>query len=137
MSFWLVGIGGFAGAITRYGIGQLLPITREDQFPLGTLTVNWSGSFLLGFLLIAATSNGKSWRGERLRLLLGTGFLGAYTTFSAFSAETMQMIQSGAWGMAAMYAGATLIGGLVCVSLGYWTGSRIRRAVARESGGKR
>ena len=70
-----VGTGGFLGAIARYYISQKLNKTVEDRLPLGTLAVNLFGSFLLGFILSIGLE-------EIYILLIGTGFLGAFTTFS-------------------------------------------------------
>jgi fluoride exporter len=76
---WLVGLGGFFGATARYFFNQYF--AKFKLFPLGTFLVNTSGSFLMGLLL------GSDWISNSTRVLVGTGFLGAYTTFSTFNFE--------------------------------------------------
>lgn len=80
-----VGIGGFFGAIARFGTSKLLHNYLGDAFPYGTLAVNLIGCFLIGLLLQLSTTKEFS---PQLRLFLTTGFLGALTTFSTFSYET-------------------------------------------------
>ena len=76
---WLVAIGGFIGAILRYFFNQ--HFSRYKLFPVGTFLVNTTGSFFMGLLL------GSDWISDSTRILVGTGFLGAYTTFSTFNFE--------------------------------------------------
>ena len=78
----LVAVGGFAGATLRYAVTVALP----GGFPWGTLAVNVAGSFALGVLLYEARLAGRL--GRRTRLLVGTGFLSSFTTYSTFAAET-------------------------------------------------
>ena len=81
----LVAAGGFAGATARYGVGLAFPAA----FPWGTLTVNVAGSFALGVVLYEARLLGAL--GSDVRLLLGTGFLSSFTTYSTFAAQTMAL----------------------------------------------
>ena len=80
LNLFLVGIGGFFGAIARYGISKRLNDPSQPTIPKGTLTVNLVGSFLLG-IIIGAIPN------TIMTLLFGTGFLGAFTTFSTLKLE--------------------------------------------------
>lgn len=132
MTYWLVGIGGMAGAMLRYGIGLAVPAAVGSAFPYAILTINWSGSFLLVLLLQVTASGGRI--NERLRLMLGTGFLGGYTTFSAFSYDTFRYLQEAKWMLAGGYAGATFAGGLLFAWLGLLAGRRLynRCADSRE-----
>ncbi len=134
MSYWLVGVGGMAGAMMRYGVGLMLPLANDGQFPYSTLLVNWSGSFLLACLL--QLTAGSSKRGEALRQLIGTGLIGAYTTFSAFSADTLRLLQAGVWPTALLYAGGTLLGGLLLAWLGDLSGRSIMARRADRQGGR-
>jgi CrcB protein len=77
-----VAVGGFTGAVLRYAVTVALP----GGFPWGTLAVNVAGSFALGALLFEARLTGRL--GRRARLLVGTGFLSSFTTYSTFAAET-------------------------------------------------
>ncbi len=84
----IVGIGGFIGAIMRFSVHTALP---EDRFPWGTLAVNIAGSFVLGLMFFYYATNGDI-SGE-WRAFLGIGVLGAFTTMSTFSVETMALFQ--------------------------------------------
>ena len=86
-----VGIGGFFGAISRYLIATWIQKLSSSFFPIGTLSVNVIGSFLIGFLYLyfSHTIN------PTLKAMLITGFLGALTTFSTFSLETLLLLQEG------------------------------------------
>lgn len=117
MACFLVGFGGFFGAIARYliarGSAGLLGVT----FPYGTFIINVSGSFLLGVL--------ATWVGERLvpgsdqiRLFFAIGFLGAYTTFSTFEFETQALFEDGSWLLALTNIFGSLFLGLVAVRAG-------------------
>src|SRR5512138_2623113 len=86
MDLVLVGIGGAFGSAARYGLGKLIAKRAKPGFPLGTFLINISGAILLGILVSAGT-------GGNIYLLLADGFLGAYTTFSAFMYEGFNMFR--------------------------------------------
>lgn len=110
----LVGCGGFAGAISRYLFGTFVQgVSRTNTFPYGTLTVNLVGCLLIGFLMGLPVLH-KSLDAE-VRLVLVTGFLGGFTTFSAFGHETIQLMQQGAGFRAAIYLLASVALGLAAV----------------------
>ena len=88
-----IGVGGFIGAVARYGINTWLSVHWGAAFPYGTLFVNLSGSFAL-CLIIAMLSKGMD-MSPYLRLALTVGFLGSYTTFSTFSADALLLFESG------------------------------------------
>jgi fluoride exporter len=112
----LVMAGGAGGAGARYLVGQATFARFGSAFPWGTLAVNLVGGLLMGFLagLLARSGN------EPARLLLGVGVLGGFTTFSAFSLETWQMVESGAFGSALGYALASVIGSVLMLGAGLW-----------------
>lgn len=94
VSSWLwIGIGGFCGAVARYGINTWLTARWGEAFPYGTLFVNLSGSFAL-CLIIAMLGKGLD-VAPHLRLALTAGFLGSYTTFSTFSADALLLFETG------------------------------------------
>lgn len=105
----IVGLGGFVGANARYLLGGWVQQRWGPSFPAGTFVINVSGSFLLG--LFATLALRLTW-GEEWRLLIAIGFLGAYTTFSTFEYETLQLIAEGRqYGAAAFnLLGSVLIG---------------------------
>jgi CrcB protein len=92
MNLLFVALGGSAGAIARYCLGTFINSNVNAQFPYGTLFVNVTGSFVIGFLF--AMFERLSLPNE-LKLLLITGFLGAYTTFSSYSLETVRLAMEG------------------------------------------
>ena len=90
-----VALGGAAGALARHGVSTAVAAAFGPRFPLGTLVVNVAGSFAMGWLfaLFAARAHVP----PEMRLLLMTGLLGAFTTFSTFSMETLTLLQAGRW----------------------------------------
>ncbi len=102
MNYLLVGGGAMLGGVSRCALGQLWP---SSGFPWTTLLINLTGSFLLGLLL---TVNQPALPAS-YRLLLGTGLLGAYTTFSTFSYETVALVQQHSYLTAASYVVASLL----------------------------
>ena len=127
----LVGVGGVAGTVARYEVSLLVPATRG--WPLATLAVNVSGAFLLGLLLerLARADAVTRWR-RPVRLLLGTGFLGSFTTFSSFAVETERLLAYGSGGTAAGYLSVSLVAGLAACVAGVVTGSLSLRWLARR-----
>lgn len=117
MPYLLVGIGGFLGANARYVVARLVGTSVDTRFPLGTFVINISGSFLLGVLgtILAQKVSPNS---EAMRLALGIGFLGAFTTFSTFEFETHALIDDGSWLTATTNMVASLLVGLVAVRVG-------------------
>ncbi|MCV2355284.1 fluoride efflux transporter CrcB [Paucibacter sp. B2R-40] len=105
--------GAAVGALARWGTGLWLNASYAG-FPLGTLAVNLVGGFLIG---MAMAWFGRS-PNDLLKLLLVTGFLGGLTTFSAFSAESLSLLQRGHYGLLLTHAGAHMLGGLACAAIG-------------------
>jgi CrcB protein len=91
--FLIVGIGGAAGAMLRHGVGMASLRLMGPSFPWATLIVNVGGGLLMGLLVGILAERGGS---EPLRLLLGVGVLGGFTTFSAFSLDVVAMLERGA-----------------------------------------
>jgi fluoride exporter len=114
--FLLIGAGAVLGANMRYWITALFTARFGASFPYGTLVINVTGSFLLGFVLVLISNRIAVDPGYRL--LIGTGFLGAYTTFSAFSYDTIALLQRGDLMQATVNAVASLLGSLFAAYLG-------------------
>jgi fluoride exporter len=113
--FLLVCIGGAAGSGLRYLFGGLALRLLGAGFPWGTLGVNVIGSFLM--VLIMQLGLHKGLMSLELRLLLTTGVMGGFTTYSAFSYETLHFFQQRAYGLGLLYMAATLIGCLLAALL--------------------
>jgi CrcB protein len=111
----LIGTGSFVGGITRYLLSQVIQNRMFSTFPYGTLVVNISGCFLIGLIF------GLSERGNmnvEWRLFLATGILGGFTTFSAFSNESVAMIRDGQWWQAMAYISMSVFVGLLATFTG-------------------
>ncbi len=111
----LIGTGSFIGGISRYLLSQFVHAKSDFTFPLGTLIVNIAGCFLIGLLfgLIEKNNLGHEWR-----FFLITGLLGGFTTFSAFSHETISMYRNGELWYAALYVLGSIILGLAATIIG-------------------
>jgi len=117
LPYLLVGAGGFVGAIARYLAARWVGSAVETRFPLGTFLINVSGSFLLG-LLGAIVVQKAIPNADALRLALGVGFLGAFTTFSTFEYETHALLEDGLWFTALANVVLSVVVGLVALRLG-------------------
>ncbi|HYM61043.1 MAG TPA: fluoride efflux transporter CrcB [Thermoanaerobaculia bacterium] len=114
--FLVVALGGALGAVSRYGVALMVGMFWKRDFPLATLLINVSGSFVLGFFATFAaerTSLDPLWR-----LLVATGFVGAYTTFSTFEYETQRLTESGAVWWGALNVITSVAAGYAAVQLG-------------------
>ena len=114
-----IAIGGAAGALSRYGLGQAVR-RRGAEFPWGTLCVNLAGSFLIGPIAGAQMEISDSPRMRLLTALAVTGFLGAFTTFSAFSLESVSLIRREQFSLAAVNVSGNCAGGLLLAFMGLW-----------------
>jgi fluoride exporter len=112
----MIGLGGFFGAITRYWVGKWFITHKTSQFPFATLTVNIIGSFLLGYTV------GVGLDGP-LYSFIGIGYFGAFTTFSTFKLETVQMHASKKWKLLAVYLIASYTLGILFAFAGMIAGS--------------
>lgn len=111
-----VGIGSFIGGVTRYVVGGWLQASVRTTFPVGTLFVNTTGCLLIG--LIGGAIERSVGLSETARLFVVTGFLGGYTTFSAFSYESVGLARAGACGMGFANIALSLLLGLAATLLG-------------------
>jgi len=110
----------FVGGSGRYLLGALLPVTAG--FPWATVLVNLLGSGLLAWLSHAETVTAK-WP-SAVTVGVGIGGLGAFTTFSTFSLDLERLLVQQVWGVAGLYVGITLIGGLLLSWFGVWSARR-------------
>lgn len=116
-NWMLVALGGALGAVLRFYISESMP---DTGFPWATLSVNLVGSLLLGAVAAATLSNALS---EQQALLLGVGLLGAFTTMSTFSVETITLVETGQWRLAGAYVVVSAVAGPVLAWVG-WKGGQ-------------
>jgi CrcB protein len=115
-NYFIIGLGGFLGAVSRYAVALWIGQRWGRMFPLGTFVVNISGSFFIGLLMSLFTE--KFMVNPQLRSFLIIGFLGAYTTFSTFEYETGNLVKDGEWLIALANVILSVIAGFVALKLG-------------------
>ncbi|SEN10118.1 camphor resistance protein CrcB [Roseovarius tolerans] len=116
MTFLQVALGGAIGACLRFGVGLAMLRVAGPGFPLGVLTVNVLGSFLMGVIMVLSFQRGF----DHLNPFLMTGVLGGFTTFSAFSLEALTLYERGQIVAAAVYVGLSVVLSLAALALGVW-----------------
>jgi fluoride exporter len=120
VEYLVIGLGGFLGANTRYLVAGWAAQRFGAIFPYGTFIINISGSFILGFFL--AFLRDRAFIRPNYRLFFATGFLGAYTTFSTFSYESLQLLQDGSILLGFTNVLGSVIAGLIGVFVGFVLG---------------
>jgi CrcB protein len=117
----LVAIGGGLGAVARHTASRLAisaGVTQVGGIPLVTMAVNVVGCFLVGIVFSLLERHG-AWQ-ETGRLLLIVGFLGGFTTFSAFGLDAFSVIRENGWGSCLLFIAITMVSALLAVSAGRW-----------------
>jgi CrcB protein len=116
--FAAVAVGAVLGAWLRWGLSTWLN-PANPNLPLGTLTANIGGGYAIGLAVAFFSANASI--APEWRLICITGFLGALTTFSTFSAESVELMMAGRYGAAAVHSGAHLFGSILATLLGFAT----------------
>lgn len=111
----LVGLAGALGALARYLLGRFIGARIKSAFPLGTFLINITGSFLIGLVFTLA---GQKLISPAIQLILATGFLGGYTTFSTAAWEQVQLMKAGSNILGLFYLLGSMLCGLVAVAAG-------------------
>ncbi len=124
----IVMIGGAIGTLARYVVSTVM-LSRD--LPWGTIAINISGSFLIGLIGTLTLSTGKYPLPESARLFLMVGFCGGYTTFSAFSLQTLDLLRAGSPGRAAVNIGISVILCVTAVAAGYLLAQQFNGGVMR------
>jgi fluoride exporter len=124
MAYLWVALGGAVGAAARFGVVQWTGGRWGWTFPWGTLAVNVTGSLAIGLVMTLLLARNAD---AAYRYLLVSGFLGGYTTFSAFSFETLALVESRRWDAATLYVGGSVVLGLLATALGLGLGRLIVR----------
>ncbi|MBI1352838.1 MAG: fluoride efflux transporter CrcB [Acidobacteria bacterium] len=118
-----IAIAGALGAVARYGVSLWALRQFGSGFPIGTLLVNLAGCFGLGFL--AEVTLEDPTMSANVRAIVGTGFFGAFTTFSTFGVETFRAMEAGEWGVALTNLLVNVLLGLCLVAAGFWAARQI------------
>ncbi len=113
-------VAGALGTVGRFGLSSLTQRISGTGFPIGTLMVNVVGSLIIGFIMqLGMNSNIMS---RQMRLVLTLGFLGAFTTFSSFSYETVRYLEQGTWNLATLNIALNVVLCLGATLAGMWLG---------------
>ncbi|MDX2096782.1 MAG: fluoride efflux transporter CrcB [Leptolyngbyaceae cyanobacterium bins.59] len=127
-----IALGAVPGAISRYYIGQFIKETWGESFGYyGTFLVNITGCLLIAYILTLAAESLRP-PSPRLRVLLTTGFCGAYTTFSAYGLETQQLLEQGN-SIALLYGAGSPILGMVAIQGGVWLARASKHLIGHDS----
>ena len=124
MAYLWVALGGATGAAARFAVAQWTGARWGWTFPWGTFAVNLTGSLAIGLVMTLLVARGAD---PMYRLLLVTGFLGGYTTFSAFSFETLSLLEARRWDAAALYVIGSVVLSLLAAALGLGLGRLLVR----------
>ena len=121
--YLVIGVGGALGSMLRFGVGSLIDGALSKGtgpiFPWGTIIVNITGCFIIGFIFTISVGEGRLMLSPLTRNFITIGILGGYTTFSSFSWQTLSLAQAGQWGAA---AANVLLSVMLCL-VGVWLGA--------------
>ena len=118
MLYLLIALGGALGSVARFALSGLVAHHIGETFPWGTLIVNVSGSFLIGFFSTLTGPDGRWLVSGEGRLFFMTGICGGYTTFSSFSLQTLSLARDGEW----LQAGGNILASVVACLVAVWLG---------------
>lgn len=113
-----VALGGAIGTVARYLVSGIAAQLIGETFPWGTLIINVTGSFIIGFFAALTGPNGRVYVGSSGRQFVMTGFCGGYTTFSSFSLQTLNLMNDGEW----FRAGANMVLSVALCLIAVWAG---------------
>jgi len=125
MLYFLIALGGALGSVARFALSGLVAHQIGETFPWGTIVVNVSGSFIIGFFATLTGPDGRWLVSGTGRQFFMTGICGGYTTFSSFSLQTLSLTRDGEWLRAGGNVVGSVIACLVAVWLGHLAGSAI------------
>ena len=116
--YLLIALGGALGSVLRFALNGLVSAHTAATFPWGTLVINVSGSFLIGFFATLTEPGGRVFAGSNTRQFFMTGICGGYTTFSSFSLQTLNLARDGEW----LRAGGYTLGSVALCLFAVWLG---------------
>jgi len=122
-----IALGSALGGVGRYWLSGVIARRFGEAFPVGTLVVNATGSFVIGFIASLTRPEGRLLMSASGRQFLMVGICGGYTTFSSFSLQTLNLAREGEW----FYAGANVVASLLLCLLAVWLGHVLAELVVR------
>jgi fluoride exporter len=125
LDYILVMVGGALGTGARFWLSGLVAERGGEVFPLGTLVVNITGSFAIGFFAAFTDPEGSLFVSPRVRQFFMIGLCGGYTTFSSFSLQTLDLVRDGDW----FKAGMNILLSVVCCLIAVWLGRILALAI--------
>ena len=128
--YFLVAAGGAVGTAARYWLSGLVANAFGQTFPWGTLIINVTGSFIIGFFATLTGPDGRLLVGGGARQFVMVGLCGGYTTFSSFSLQTLNLVNDGEW----LYAGGNVLGSVTLCLLFVWIGATAATALNQLKG---
>ena len=131
INYLWVGLGGALGSVARVWMAELIARYCGSWLPFGTLLVNISGSFVIGFLATGVGPEGRWMASAYGRSFLMAGICGGYTTFSSFSLQTLNLLRAGEW----LYAGGNVLLSVLFCMVGVWLGYLLGAALNSAKGG--
>jgi CrcB protein len=123
--YLIVALGGALGSVLRFFVSQVVAERWGETFPWGTLAINITGSLAIGFIATLTGPDGRWFAGPPTRVFLMVGICGGYTTFSAFSLQTLNLAQDGEW----LRAGGYIAGSVVLCLAAVWFGHVLAAAL--------
>ncbi|MGA7711722.1 MAG: fluoride efflux transporter CrcB [Rhizomicrobium sp.] len=128
--YLVVAVGGALGTISRYFVSGVVANAFGETFPWGTLIINVTGSFIIGFFATLTAPDGRLFVSGSTRQFVMTGICGGYTTFSSFSLQTLNLMRDGEW----LYAGGNIAGSITLCMIFVWLGSLTATALNQLKG---
>lgn len=128
-TYLCIGSGGALGTMLRFWLAGLVAYRFGERFPVGTLLINATGSFVIGLFAALTGTNGRLLAGPLQRQFFMIGICGGYTTFSSFSLQTLNLAREGQWGYAMLNIGLSLLLCLGGVWLGLVAGETLNRGL--------
>lgn len=126
----LIALGGALGSVTRFWLNGVISAQTGAAFPWGTLIINVTGSFLIGFFFTLTEPGGRVFASSNTRQFFMTGICGGYTTFSSFSLQTLTLAREGEW----LRAGGNTVGSVVACLVAVWLGHLAASALNQMKG---
>lgn len=130
LSYFWIALGGALGSVGRFWLSGLVAARIGETFPWGTVLVNLSGSFLIGFLATLTGPEGRWLAPVSFRQFCMIGICGGYTTFSSFSLQTLNLAQEGEW----LRAGGNILGSVTLCLVAVWLGHLLAASINSMKG---